>query len=131
MQIKLFTFRLPQPGAHLEVKVRLAEIDAPEKRQPYGQRSKEALSALCYGVEAKIRQTATDRYGRTVARVECRGRDANAEMVRAGMAWAYTKYLTDPEIKRLELAARAAHVGLWADKDPVAPWEWRASKKNY
>ena len=71
-------------------KVRLAEIDAPESGQPYGRRAKEYLSALCYQVEATIRPTTTDRYGRTVARVECRGLDANLEMVKAGMAWAYT-----------------------------------------
>lgn len=117
--------RCGQPGAYQEVKVRLAEIDAPEKKQPFGQRSKEALSDLCFQAQATIRPATIDRYGRTVARLECRGKDANAEMVRQGMAWAYTKYLTDPEIKRLELAARAARVGLWRDAEPVAPWEWR------
>ena len=89
-----------------QLKVRLAEIDAPESGQPYGRRSKEYLSSLCYETEATIRQTATDRYGRTVARVECKGKDANLEMVKAGMAWAYTKYQTDPAFPRAELAAR-------------------------
>ena len=79
-----------------QLKVRLAEIDAPESGQPYGRRSKEYLSSLCYETEATIRQKATDRYGRTVARVECKGKDANLEMVKAGMAWAYTKYRPTP-----------------------------------
>ena len=79
-----------------QLKVRLAEIDAPESGQPYGRRSKEYLSSLCYEAEATIRQTATDRYGREVARVECKGKDANLEMVKAGMAWAYTKYRPTP-----------------------------------
>ena len=111
-----------------QVKVRLAEIDAPESGQPYGRRAKERLSALCYDVQATIRQTAGDRYGRMVARVECRGKDANMEMVKAGMAWAYTKYQTDPEFPRAELAARQAGVGMWADSTPAArtsPWHFR------
>ena len=120
--------RCGEPGAYQEVKVRLAEIDAPEKRQPFGQRSKETLAALCFQEQATIRPATTDRYGRTVARVECKGKDASAELTRQGMAWAYTKYLRDPEIKRLELAARAARVGLWRDAAPVPPWEWRKDK---
>ena len=111
-----------------QVKVRLAEIDAPESGQPYGRRSKELLSSLCYRVEASIRQTATDRYGRMVARVECRGQDANLEMVKAGLAWAYTKYQTDPQFPKAELVARQAGVGMWADNTPAAqtsPWMFR------
>ena len=111
-----------------QVRVRLAEIDAPESGQPYGRRSKEYLSSLCYETEATIRQTATDRYGRTVARVECKGKDANLEMVKAGMAWAYTKYQTDPAFPRAELAARQSGVGMWADSTPAAqtsPWHFR------
>lgn len=117
--------RCGEPGAYQEVKVRLAEIDAPEKKQPFGERSRQHLAGLCFQKQAVIRPQTKDRYGRTVARVECAGADANAAQVRAGMAWAYTKYLTDPEIKRLEAAAKAAGVGLWQDRDPVAPWEWR------
>jgi endonuclease YncB( thermonuclease family) len=111
------------------VAVRLAEIDAPEKAQPFGRRSKEALSDLCYMAPATIKPTATDRYGRTVARVECRGKDANAEQVRAGMAWAYTRYQIDPVFTQLEQRARAARVGLWRDAEPVPPWEWRAERR--
>ncbi len=111
-----------------QVKIRLAEIDAPESGQPYGRRAKEHLSSLCFQVEATIRPTTADRYGRTVARVECRGRDANLEMVKAGMAWAYTKYQTDPAFPRAELAARQAGAGMWADATPAAqtsPWAFR------
>ena len=75
---------------HRQVKVRVAEIDAPESGQPFDRRSKGHFSALCFETEATIRQTATDRYGRMVARVQCRGVDANLEQVRAGMAWAFT-----------------------------------------
>jgi endonuclease YncB( thermonuclease family) len=119
------TARCGEPGQYQPVKVRLAEIDAPEKAQPFGNRSRQHLAALCFQHRATIRPTTTDRYGRTVARGECQGRDANLEQVRAGMAWAYTKYLTDPEIMRAEEAARAVGAGLWSDRVRVAPWEWR------
>ena len=123
--------RCGEPGAYQQITVRLAEIDAPEKRQAFGERSRQALAALCFQEQAAIRPTTRDRYGRTVARVECRGRDVSAEQVRAGMAWAYLKYLTDPEIARLEAAARAARVGLWADHDEqIPPWLWRQDKKT-
>lgn len=108
-----------------QVVIRLAEIDAPEKAQAFGQRSKQHLAALCFGKQAEIRPTARDRYGRTVARVTCDGTDANAAMVRSGMAWAYTRYLTDPQIRAAEVLAQREHAGLWADEHPTPPWTWR------
>ncbi len=110
-----------------QVRVRLAEIDAPESGQPFGRRSKENLSALCFQVEATIRPTTADRYGRTVARVECRGRDASMAQVQAGLAWAFTRYQTDPAFPRAELAARQAGVGMWAEPGHVSPWAFRKS----
>jgi endonuclease YncB( thermonuclease family) len=107
------------------IAVRLAEIDAPEKAQPFGQRSRELLSTLCFRKQAEIRPSSRDRYGRTVARVSCAGADANTAMVRAGLAWAYTRYLTDPQIRAMEVVARRERRGLWADAQPVPPWEWR------
>lgn len=124
------TARCGELGAYQQIKIRLAEIDAPERRQPFGQRSRQALAGLCFQQQATIRPEKTDRYGRTVGRVECQGQDASAELVRAGMAWAFTRYLNDPEIRRLENAARAAGVGLWSDREPVPPWEWRRTVKQ-
>jgi endonuclease YncB( thermonuclease family) len=112
-----------------QVKVRLTEIDAPEKQQAFGNRSKESLSDLCFGKTATLLEKGKDRYGRTLARVTCDGSDANAEQVRRGLAWAYTKYLTDPQIKAIEEEARAARLGLWRDEKPVPPWEWRKAKR--
>lgn len=112
-----------------QVKVRLAEIDAPEKAQPFGQRSKQSLSELCYQAEAKIKVQTTDRYGRSVARITCNGVDANAEQVRQGMAWVYDKYVKDKSLYAIQDDARARKVGLWADPNPVPPWEWRHSRK--
>jgi endonuclease YncB( thermonuclease family) len=113
-----------------QIAVRLAEIDAPEKAQPFGQRSKKLLSELCFRKQAEIRPSSRDRYGRTIARVTCAGTDANSAMVRAGMAWAYTRYLTDPKIQVMEVAARRERLGLWSDAHPVPPWEWRKAAEK-
>lgn len=114
-----------------QIKVRLAEIDAPEKRQPFGMKSKQSLSELCFQRKAEVRQVDRDRYGRVVARVKCDGVDANAEQVRRGMAWVYDKYAKDASLHVVQREAQAARRGLWADKAPVPPWEWRkASKLN-
>jgi len=105
--------------------VRLAEIDAPEKRQAFGDRSKQHLAELCFKKTAELRPQGRDRYGRSVGRVVCGGTDANAEQVRAGMAWAYTPYITDQRLAKLEQEARTDRRGLWSDSVPIAPWEWR------
>lgn len=107
------------------VKIRLVEIDAPEKTQDFGQRSKQSLSDLCFGKAAKVDDHGQDKYQRTLGRVTCDGMDANAEQVRLGMAWAYRQYLTDPAIADLEQAAKAQKIGLWADAHPIPPWEFR------
>lgn len=107
------------------ISVRLAEIDAPEKKQPFGQRSKQSLSELCYLKQSKITPLTKDRYGRTVAHVECNGADASTEQVRRGMAWVYRKYSNSPALLSIEAEAKAGGVGLWVDPDPAPPWEWR------
>jgi endonuclease YncB( thermonuclease family) len=115
-------------NGHEQIKVRLAEIDAPEKTQPFGQQSKQSLSDLCFGKNAILQKTNTDRYGRTVAKVYCAGVYANAEQIRVGLAWAYRKYLHDQSLLDLESEARAAKRGLWIDKTPYPPWEYRKLK---
>lgn len=107
------------------VKIRLAEIDAPEKKQPFGARSKESLSDLCYDKAATADVQAKDRYGRTVARIKCDGVDANAAQISRGMAWVYDKYVKDKSLYQLQDEARAARLGLWSDPEPMQPWEWR------
>ena len=123
------TIKVRCPGRP-QTAVRLAEIDAPEKAQPFGHRSKEMLSILCFRRQAEIRPSGRDRYGRTVARVTCAGADANAAMVRAGMAWAYTRNVTDPQIQAMEVVARRKRLGLWVDVDPMPPWEWRKARER-
>lgn len=109
--------------------IRLAEIDAPEKRQPFGERSKQALAAMCFKKPATVKPQTHDRYGRTVARIDCDGIDANAEMVRSGMAWVFDRYVTDRSLYALQDEAREAKRGLWADREPVPPWEWRKGSR--
>lgn len=115
-----------------QVRVRLAEIDAPESRQPYGSRSRQALSDLAFGQPVRVVVVDTDRYGRTVGRVYTGPRDVNAEMVRRGAAWVYRRYSRDPSLLRLEAEARAARRGLWAlsEAQRTPPWEWRAMRRG-
>lgn len=110
------------------IKIRVAEIDAPEKKQPFGTRSKQSLSDLCFGKQAEVFPQKTDRYGRTIARVKCDGQDASAHQVQVGMAWVFDRYVTDRSLYLLQDMARAGGRGLWADAGPVPPWEWRKSK---
>lgn len=124
------TAKCGEPGAYQQIQVRLAEIDAPERKQPFGTVSRQHLAALCFQERARITPEKKDRYGRTVGRVSCRGKDASAEQVRVGMAWAYTRYLTDPTIRELEASARSRGIGLWGDAEPIPPWEWRKSSRS-
>jgi micrococcal nuclease len=112
------------------VKIRLANIDAPELKQPFGRRSKEALSALCWGKDAKYEAQNKDRYGRTVAVVYCDGAEANRRQVALGLAWIYRKYNKDASLGPLEQAARLNGIGLWGDKQAVPPWEWRNIRRH-
>lgn len=113
-------------SSNKQIKVRLAAIDAPEKAQAYGQQSKQALSDICFGKSVTIAVVDTDRYGRTVGEVECSGTNANQAMLKLGMAWVYRKYAKGyGHYFAIEDEARAAKRGLWADKNPMPPWEWR------
>ena len=114
------------------VKVRLALIDAPEKRQPFGSRAKEALSSLCFDKPATVEATGLDRYGRTIGAVQCAGIAADEEMVRRGFAWVYSKYAPKKSmLYPVENEARTAGRGLWADPSPTPPWEWRKAKRTH
>lgn len=106
-----------------QVKIRLAEIDTPERGQAFGTRAKQALSELAYGKEARVVVVDVGRYGRTVGRVYVNGTDVNAELVRQGYAWVYRKYAEGPKLYELEDEARKAERGLWAHPGPIPPWE--------
>lgn len=112
------------------VRVRLAEIDAPEKSQAFGTRSKQALAATIFRQLVAVKTTGLDRYGRTIGTISVDGQSVNRMMVAQGMAWAYRKYLVDRSLLDVEAAARSDRVGLWVDSNPTAPWEWRKKKRN-
>lgn len=107
--------------------IRLAEIDAPERSQPWGNRSRQTLAELTFGKTVSVRQTDTDRYGRIVGRVFAGGEDVSQAMVEQGAAWAYRQYLTDETLIATEVRARRQGVGLWSIRETqtVPPWAWR------
>ena len=117
--MKLAIFLLILPIAVLDssketVKIRLHQIDAPEKKQDFGQRSKQSLSDLVYGKHVRIEVADTDKYGRTVGKVWVNGKEANLEQVRRGMAWVYTQYASDPAYFAAERIAKDGRTGLWS-----------------
>jgi micrococcal nuclease len=111
------------------VKVRLANIDAPEKQQAFGARSKQSLSELCFGRDATLKSSARDRYGRTVAVVHCDKVNANVAQVSKGMAWVYRQYNRDAALPAIETMARLSRAGLWAEPRPLEPWLFRKQRK--
>lgn len=138
------TARCGEPGAFEQVKVRLNGIDAPEKKQPFGERAKQAMSSLVYMKDVELDCFKTDRYGRSVCKVMVAPAsapdgpltlDAGLVMVTLGMAWwyrAYSREQTPQERGQYEFAeneAKAKRVGLWRDAGPVAPWDWRKERR--
>ena len=112
-----------------QVKIRLFGIDAPEKKQAYGEKSREFLSSLIAGKIVNIKEKHTDRYGRTVGVVYYNNTDINKKMVENGYAWAYTRYSKDSVSEHNK--ARASKFGLWADPNPIEPQDFRrASRKK-
>lgn len=109
-------------------RVRLAEVDAPEKNQPFGRKSEQSLRELVGKRDVQLSWREVDRYGRPVVRVLAGGVDVNAEQVKRGYAWVYRQYSRDAALVRLEDDARQAKRGLWFDAAPVPPWEWRHQK---
>jgi endonuclease YncB( thermonuclease family) len=122
-------------GSRTQHKIRLAGIDAPEKAQPFGQRSKELLSTLVFGKTVQVETEKLDRYGREIGKVLVDGRDANLAIVMAGLAWHYKKYQSEQSSSdRLlyasaEEEARTRRAGLWKDSAPIPPWDWRKGSR--
>jgi endonuclease YncB( thermonuclease family) len=110
---------------------RLADVDAPELDQPYGQTAKQELLALAKGQQLVLRPIDTDRYGRTIVHVWNGDTYLNAEIVKRGAAWFYAEFAHGPTLYDVEQDARKAQRGLWALplKDRIEPWEWRKRKR--
>lgn len=112
-------------------KIRLAGIDAPEKKQPFGSRSKESLSELVFSKTVEVETSKRDRYGRQIGKVLLNGLDVNLVQIERGMAWFYRQYQLEqsPADRRLyeeaENLAIAGKKGLWRDPEPIPPWDFR------
>jgi len=110
-------------------KIRLGNIDAPEKSQAFGNQSKKYLSVLIFGKNVEVKFRSKDRYGRIIGVIYLDGRNINLEMVKAGYAWWYKYYAKNKtEYKNAEYNARNNKSGLWQDSNPTAPWEYRRNK---
>jgi endonuclease YncB( thermonuclease family) len=114
------TLLVPDGASFKQVKVRLGEIDTPERKQPYGTRAQQVLSDLAYNKQARVVVQDTDKYGRTVGRVYVGGVDVNAERVKRGAAWVYRQFLKDQSLLTLEAEAKAAQHGLWGPAGSAA-----------
>ena len=114
-----------------EHKVRVAGIDAPEKRQAWGEKSKTNLSRLAFNQQAVAECPKVDRYGRKICKVLVTGMDVGLAQVQEGMAWWYRKYANEQSVEDRgayesgELMAKLKRLGLWADTNPLPPWEFR------
>ena len=114
-----------------EIVVRLEHIDAPEKNQPFGYKAKKFVSDFCCGkTVVVIGNGKKDRNGRWIGEIFYNNQNLNKELVRNGLAWHYKRYSKSANYADLETAARKKKIGLWRDKDPVAPWNWRKSKRK-
>lgn len=140
-------FKPDRHGAASRVflKLRLADIDAPEQDQPYGDAATAALSALLLNRRVTVDTVATDVYGRTVARIRIDTLEVDAALVRDGFAWAYGSIRAsaargpeslggasgsrrNPGLLEAQHDARRARRGLWQDPAPIAPWIWRRTR---
>jgi micrococcal nuclease len=107
------------------VTVRIFGIDCPENAQDFSTKAKQFTSSKVFGKTVTIMSQDIDRYGRTVARVMVDREDLGLALVRAGLAWHYTRYSNDAELALAETAARAAKRGIWSHARPIPPWEYR------
>ena len=114
-----------------ELKIRLSEIDCPEKKQAFGQKAKNFTKSRVAGKRVTVKVKSIDRYGRTVAEIILPdGKSLNRLLVKNGFAWWYSKYSNDKSLGQLEKKARKEKRGLWVDKHPTSPWNFRKNKKD-
>lgn len=125
------SMRVLCPAERGSLRVRMEQIDAPELEQAHGLRSRDHLRKLCrVGSTVIIRTQGSDQYGRLLGDVYCDGKSVNQEMVAAGAAWVYNKYVKDRTLYQAQDAAKREKRGLWAGKQPQAPWQWRYEQRQ-
>jgi micrococcal nuclease len=108
-----------------QIKIRLHGIDCPEKGQDFSNVAKEFLSGYVFGKIVTVQDMETDRYGRTIGNVSVDGINVNEKLLEAGLAWHYKTYDKNPGWAKLEDEAKRGKKGLWAQTNPIPPWEWR------
>lgn len=111
-------------------KVRLAEIDAPEKNQPFSNKSKQILSDKIFQKRVFLKESTKDLYGRTVSKIYLDSRYINEEMVIEGWAWHYVQYSKSKDMANAQDYAKNHNLGLWVEHDPIPPWLFRKKKKK-
>ena len=117
-------------------KIRVSGIDAPEKKQPFGEKAKASLSALAYNRTADADCRKIDRYRRNVCVIFVGGKDVGLEQIKAGMAWWYRQYAKEQtqrerlDYEHAESQARRHHDGFWSGPNPTPPWEWRHHQRQ-
>jgi len=117
-----------QPSGRAFLKIRLADVDAPEHDQPYGDAATHALAARVLNQRVEVDTVATDVYGRTIARIRVDDEEVGADLVRRGLAWSATRCRREPALKAAQRQARQARRGLWQDAAPTPPWVWRRAR---
>lgn len=117
-------------GTAETLRIRLDGIDCPEKNQPFGKEATQYLKELLADKPLRVTGSKKDRDGRLIGTVFVAGTtNVNQALIRTGFAWHFTQYSKDSTLAMLERDARIRRVGLWADAQPIAPWEWRKGKR--
>ena len=111
--------------AGFEYKLRITDIDAPERNQAYGKKSRRALMQLCSGASIYAAISGTDKYGRKLGKLRCNNQDVSTYMIQNGHAWFYERYSMDGSLLYQQQQARTNKLGLWKSKKPMQPWVWR------
>ena len=108
-----------------EYKLRINHIDAPERNQDYGKKSRRALMKFCKDTTIQVTITGTDQYQRQLGNLYCNKQDVSAYMLKNGHAWFSKRYSKKKDLADAEALARKNKLGLWQDEEPIAPWVWR------
>jgi len=113
--------------AQNKFKLRLSEIDAPERNQPYGLKARRALIKLCQAenTQVSVEIVGTDKYARQLGKLNCNGTDASQYLLENGYGWYQGKFARDPILKQAVAQARQNKIGLWQEAEPTPPWLWR------
>jgi micrococcal nuclease len=116
-----------------EFKLRITDIDAPERNQAYGKKSRRALAQLCKGRDILVtaQLTGMDKYQRYLGRLQCNQIDASIYLTERGLAWHNSKYSSDVSIYQAQQQAQFNKIGLWQEPNPIPPWVWRQQHQNH